>query len=415
MTRMNKQNIFLFVSIIFLVTLLGIYSYRFIYYKNYAPRIADNIIDLKERILKKNILEKDNDTYYFKGQTNSNYVIYSSQLWQVVKLNNDGITLVSVKPITNIYFDTNYEKSIVNEFLTDDFYSIVDDSLLISTTTCVNDIISSKDNCDKTYTNSVTLPSLSLYEKIGGKNSYINNGYYTYLSNEGTSHYFIDNNGNIGSTSDNELYGVKALITIRSTDIISGSGLRNDPYILDNPKTKLIDALVGSYVSYSGKLWRIIKNKNETRLISNEIINTFDYKKETFGEDNELYQYLNTEFLEDLDKKYLVESTFYNGTFDTNIKTLFTKVKAFVGIPFLLDFYLNDIDNYALMTYSKYASTIFTIKDNGITHKGITDNYGIRPIISIQNNLKINGKGTINSPYIIEGELDEETKIKENN
>lgn len=407
MKQINKQNVFIFVSILFLFTLLIIFSTRFIYYKVFANKQIETIIDLKERIIKKNYLEKENDIYYFKGKASTNYVTYSSQLWQIAMLKDDEITLISVKPVTNLYFDNNYENSIINEYLTDDFYNILDKSLIINTTTCTNDIIDSKDICNKKYSKNVVLPSLNLYEKVGGKESFINNGYYTYLSNEGNSHYYIDSDGSIGKTNNINLYGIKALLTIKTANIISGSGVRNDPYILDESEKLLKDANVGSYISFSNKLWRIIKNDDNTRLIANETIDNFEYKKEIFDENSKLYKYLNKEFIKELNNSYLVKSTFYNGPFDTTIKTLFSKVNAYVGIPYILDLYLNDIDNYGLMTYTKYSSSIHIINNNGITNKKTKINIGIRPIISIKNNLKISGDGTMNSPYIIEGEQNE--------
>lgn len=404
MRRINKQNVFIFISILFIATLFFIYSGRLIYYKVFQKKKVDAISNLTERILNRNTFTKEDNYYYFKGRTNYNYVIYSSQLWQIVKFNDKELTLVSVKPITNLYYDNDYENSIINEYLTEDFYNILDKSLLLKTTTCINDIIENIDNCEKKYSNYVTLLSLNLYDKVGGINSYINNGFYTYLSNNGTNNYYIDLDGNIRTTRSKDIYGLKAVITIKNTDIISGTGIKNDPYVLDKEKTKLNEANVGSYLYYSNMLWRIIKNKDETRLICNETIDSSNTNM-TFELDSNLYEYLNTEFVKQLDNKYLIESKFYNGEFNGISKSLFTKIYAKVGIPYLLDLYLNDINDFFLMTKSANSKSSYKV-NSGYTSIA-NENYNIRPIISIKNNLKIKGKGTMNNPYVIEGELDE--------
>lgn len=403
MRRIKKQNVFIFLSILFISTLFFIYSGRLIYYKVFEKKKIERITNLTDKILKRNTLTKEDNYYYFKGKTNNNYVIYSSQLWQVVRFNNQELTLVSVKPITNLYYDNNYENSVINEYLTNDFYNILDKSLLLNTTTCTNDIIDNKDNCTKKYSNFITLLSLNLYDKVGGINSYINNGFYTYLSNSESNFYYIDLEGNIRATNNKDIYGLKVVITIKNTDIISGTGIKNDPYILDKEKNKLKDANVGSYLNYSNILWRIIKNQDETKLISNEIFNITN--DSTFTLDSDLYRYLNTEFIDQIDNKYLVPTDFNNGEFDGTNNSLFNKISANIGIPYLLDLYLNDINDFLLMTKSFNSKLPYEV-NNGYT-KTTENNYNIRPIISIKNNLKIKGTGTMNDPYTIEGELDE--------
>lgn len=401
MRRINKENVFIFISIIFILGLFNLYAARFIYFRFFASNKVKAIPDLVERILKKEVLYKEKDNYYFKGKTNSNYVIYSNQLWQIVSINNKTLTLISQKPITNLFFDEKYSDSIINEYMNDDFYSVLDKSQIIKTYTCINDIKNNTDDCNNKYINNVTLLPLFLYEKVGGTNSFINNGYYNYLSNEGNKHYYIDDKGNIGTNDGSDLYGIKVLITINSKDIISGSGTQNDPYVLDKAKTNLKDANVGSYVTFSNKLWRIIKNTDSVRLISNETLKSIKYKN-TFTAKSTLYKYLNEEYIHNLKEDYLVESTFYNGYFINNTKTIFSKITAFVGMPFILDLYLNDVNDYALITYND--TYLYNIKNNGTTSKEVFGTYNIRPVINIKNDLNISGSGTINDPYTIVGE-----------
>lgn len=404
MKKINRENIFIFASIIFILGLFNIYLVRFIYYRYFASNKVKTIPDLVERIQKKEVLYKEANKYYFKGKTNSNYVIYSSQLWQIISINNHTLTLISQKPITNMYFDDKYSDSIINSYMNDDFYNILDKSQIIKSSTCINDILNNTDPCTNKYEANVVLLPLSLYEKVGGLNSYINNGYYTYISNGENKHYYIDDKGVIGTNYGSDLYGIKPVITINSKNILSGSGTQNDPYLLDTPKTNLKEALVGSYITFSNKLWRIIKNTDSTRLIANETIKDIKYKT-SYNTRSSVYEYLNEEYIKELNKEYLIESNFYNGYFISTIKTLFTKTNAYIGMPYLLDLYLNDVNDYALTTYN--SSYLYNIKTNGKTYQNTFGTYNIRPVINIKNNLNITGSGTINNPYIIEGEAND--------
>ncbi|MDD3187005.1 MAG: hypothetical protein PHD02_00830 [Bacilli bacterium] len=405
--RINKQNVFIFISIIFIVGLFLIYFNRLIYYKIFFNDKNENITDLAERLIKNNVLLEENNEYYFYGKSATNYVVYSSQLWQVIKINNDEITLISMKPITNLFYDTEYNDSVINSYLTDDFYNILDNRQIVNTTTCVNDLNNEIDDCSNPYENTVVLLSLSLYDKLGGKDSFINNGYYTYLSNGVDKHYYIDENGEVNITYSQNLYGIKPIITIKTKEIISGSGTQNDPYILDEAKNILSEASVGSYIRYGNKLWRILKNEDSTRLICNEIIENYLFENSTFNIYNSVYQYLNNEFINSLNQNILLESKFYNGEYIDDIRSIFYSTTAYVGLPFIMDLYLNDLNSYALINTTDNSNLVYTVNSKGMTVQSNSDYYGIRPIITIENNLTITGLGTINSPYIIEGESNE--------
>lgn len=410
-TKLNMQNIFILASIIFLFILIIIYSSRLVYYYNKGNEKPINITDLSEKIKNKTVkkgdgLYIDNNNYYFKGKNVNNYVIYSNLLWRIVKLENNQVTLISEKPLANLYFDNYYKDSIINEYLTNNIESILDNRLIVDTKTCINNILDNKDDCIEEYNAKVVLPSLSLYEKAGGINSFINNKFYTYLSNGAANNfYYIDDLGAIGNTKNIYLYGLKPIITIKSTDVVSGDGSKEHPFALDDKVSLLSDANVGSYIHFSNKLWRIVKNNDSTRLILNDTIAKKEFTDIPFSMNKGIGKYLNTIFYNELDKTYIIKSNWYNGTFDKNTNYLFNKVSAYVGLPNILELFVNDVGNHALINNSRLGETVFEIKNNGVTYKNITSKeYGIRPMVNIKNNLKITGLGTIDNPYMIEGE-----------
>lgn len=417
MLKFNIEKTFIWGSIIFLLTMIGIFSYRFIYFYNEQNKFEEEVKDIYEIIMADKVnasLYKIDNAYFYRGKEIDNYVIYSGILWRIIKLENNTLTLVSDLPLTNLYFNDGYEKSLINEYLNNDFYNLLDNHLIVDTETCIsnNDDIN---NCLKTYSNKVVLPSISIYDKIGGTESFINNGYYTYLSNSNDGNYFIDNEGKINMISDNDtsnsLYGIKPVITINSTDIINGNGSKESPYLLDTPVSNLKDARVGSYVSFSGMTFRIVYNEENAKLILNDVINDVEIDGE-FNTSSSLYKYLNTEFYSKLESDKIVEVEWNNGPYDGNLSTILdSKIVSKVGFANFNDLFINDVGMHTLLSVSSFNEFVYSVKDNGLIYRESIDEnslYQIRPMISIKNNVGITGLGTSDRPYIIGDVLNEE-------
>lgn len=245
--------------------------------------------------------------------------------------------------------------------------------------------------------------SLDNYDIVGGINSYINNGYFTYLM----SNLYVNDSGKISDINGNDLYGIKPVITINSTDILNGSGTKNNPYILDRAVTNLKDALIGSYVSFSNKTFRIMENNDYAKLILDDVI-PYELSISKY-ENSNLYNYLNDNFYNSLDMDNLITSGWYSGHFDNDYSEIQKeKINCNVVIANIGDMFINDQNNYILMSTPRLLETMYVIKNNGIIYEeNNLKDFGVRPVFKIKNDLKITGDGTKNSPYIV-GENNED-------
>ena len=392
------ENIFIWTSIIFLIGIVGFFSYRFIHYYRLSHNRDVISNDLYEIILDNRAilnLRKVDNSYYYTENNGNNYVIYSGILWRIIKLENNKLTLISDVPVTNLYYDD------VLDYLNNEFYNLLDNRLIVDTETCINS--DEKNECIEKYTNKVLLLSLDNYDIVGGINSYINNGYFTYLM----SNLYVNDSGKISDINGNDLYGIKPVITINSTDILNGSGTKNNPYILDRAVTNLKDALIGSYVSFSNKTFRIMENNDYAKLILDDVI-PYELSISKY-ENSNLYNYLNDNFYNSLDMDNLITSGWYSGHFDNDYSDIQKeKINCNVVIANIGDMFINDQNNYILMSTPRLLETMYVIKNNGIIYEeNNLKDFGVRPVFKIKNDLKITGDGTKNSPYIV-GENNED-------
>ena len=129
------ENIFIWTSIIFLIGIVGFFSYRFIHYYRLSHNRDVISNDLYEIILDNRAilnLRKVDNSYYYTENNGNNYVIYSGILWRIIKLENNKLTLISDVPVTNLYYDD------VLDYLNNEFYNLLDNRLIVDTETCIN-------------------------------------------------------------------------------------------------------------------------------------------------------------------------------------------------------------------------------------------------------------------------------------
>ena len=141
----RKDKIFIAISIVSLASLFIIYGYRFIHYYRLEANIVDDTeisepISIYNHLLtylpeddiliqKENGLIKNEDnTYYFKGQVENNFVYYSGRLWRIIKTTKDkNIVLISEEIQTLMPYgeDIEYQNSYLYNYLNNiDEYSL---------------------------------------------------------------------------------------------------------------------------------------------------------------------------------------------------------------------------------------------------------------------------------------------------
>lgn len=210
----------------------------------------------------------------------------------------------------------------------------------------------------------------------------------------------------------------------------------------DGVDTFLKGECSNNYVWYSGKLWRVVLENNETgviKMVTDNAITTIPYNPEenNLFENSYADQWLNQEFLPTLHdtSTYLVENSIWDTTplySDANIlrPTLETTVERTVGLLNAYEYRTTGAGNGFLYRYengSKYEGLAWwtltscsnesyspprvynVIYNNGMLSADSANSaVGIRPAINVKNNIQIiSGMGTIDNPYILEGDIQE--------
>ncbi len=415
--KLNKENIFIAVSIIFLLGSTLFYGGRFIYFYRLenVPK-KEVITNLNELLISKEVfaddgLYKDDDVYYFKGKNVNNYLLYSGRIFRIVGIDsNGGIKLISDEVSTVIYdgSDENVD-SYVDDWLNNVYLNTLNKDYLVDTLSC-DDKIDNNITCKNIVKETISSLSLYDYMKAGDVNSYLNSGNYFWLSSKKSDNttWYISNEGASSTTSNKVSLGVRPVITLKSDlVVVSGDGSIDDPYTIENlVPTKLGDIYVGSYVTFSNHLFRVMSNGDTTRLVmmdemDKHVFSTYTNVFETTRK-NSLAYYLNKDFYNTLNTDFLIKSEFYDGIYERYYKEVESdSVKAYVGLPSVGDILFGD--NYLLLTPTGEATqAIYAVNNGRLSSVDINEEYNYQPVIVLDSNILIaSGSGTSSDSYIL--------------
>lgn len=422
------EKIFIIFNIIFIITCIVFYTYRLVYFykKEHAISIDNKLaVFLKNQVVYKGDGlyqdQEDKNYYYYKGKINNNYVWYSGRLWRIVNIDKDNIKLITEENQTSLVwgYKQNYNNSYIKDWLNDSFLKSMDnyDKVLEKSNYCIDEIRDDNITCNEKEEMTVGLLSVSEYLLAGGKDSYLNNNSYWWTINTAKDHkvWYVFPEGGINNESYNKdvyySYGVRPTITISNFSIKhSGDGTKNNPYvILNNNAVNLSIKSVGSYINYGNYTWRIESQYDEyIRLIMDGVLQA-ENKEYTSSYSNTI-KYLNSTFLNTLDKENLTSCQFNSGSFgkssNYNYKNASSNnVKYYVGIPGIGELFITDYNNYWLFNSFDNSNLLqYTINDSDGFFADQIDNLNyVRPIICINNNLLIKGgNGMQQNPYILE-------------
>lgn len=451
----RKDKIFIAISIVSIASLFIIYGYRFIHYYRLEANIVDDTeisepISIYNHLLtylpeddiliqKENGLIKNEDnTYYFKGQVENNFVYYSGRLWRIIKTTKDkNIVLISEEIQTLMPYgeDIEYQNSYLYNYLNNiDEYSLFyktlnNTDILVNTQYC-EDTVTSTENvtCEATKSDyQITLLNLKDYLNSGANEGFLNNNTYFWLMdfNQNNELYYVFDKGGINTTSEYKTihHGVRPVITIDGTLLLtSGDGTKGNPYSLDEYEDyKLINVGVGEYLEYNNNLWRIISKQDKSvkaimegyiKENDQEIEKIFSTKNNTFdiNDKNNIAYYLNNDYYNSLNnKEYLVKGPFYTGKYTTDTRdyklVYKEKINAYIGLPQVGDLYINTYNNtLTSLAITDHMNNILYIinENNSLYTSKINEKEKIRPVINLDGNLiALSGEGTKESPYII--------------
>ena len=432
----NKQKVFIFVSIIFIIFCIIFYGFRFIYYYRKFNRKSETGETIQ---LLSNAIRTNNQTvtigdglysigseYIFKGKQVNNYVMYSGILWRIVKINNDGsINLVTENIINEFMWGTDnseYSNSQVRKWLnkttnnTGIFYKNLynPEEYLKNTTLCLDKISNiGNSKCNKILTDDIVgMLSVNDYtNSIVDEETYLNIDDEYWLSSLALENnaWFVDFD-KISKTVITDAYGVRPTVTLNSTVYFeNGDGTLENPYTIGYN-----DGLsIGRYVNLDGHLWIVYETDNDNvRLALAGYINEggLSYK---FGNTNNysitsnesLGYYLNNNFYEALSYKDLIISNdWYIGEYNNDFVNVYNeKVLAKVGLYNIADIKLNnDTKNYYLLTKGS-DNKVFGFDMSGyLFESSTTQNRHIKPAITIKKTKILSGNGTIDNPYVLE-------------
>lgn len=229
-------------------------------------------------------------------------------------------------------------------------------------------------------------------------------GFYSYR----LIHYYRLENPEVDKTD-------KRLITFVKKDnnvVLKDDGLYNELENKDNYYFKGKD-INSNYVFFSGRMWRIIKfDKDNMTLISDDIQTTLSYGQNDF-EKSYVYDWLSKVFLKSIDNydKYLVKSSYCFDQVDLENITCEKNIESYFGLLSIKDYldaggkdsFINNNTYFYTSNFSKEGNVWYIFDEGGLNNKNEQNNYGVRPVIRLKNNIKVyQGNGTKENPYYLD-------------
>lgn len=425
--KIKKEKIFRVASIVFLGFLFIFFSSRLVYNYILENNNQETTNLLSDRIISsisKENISYNKDKYILKGQIDNNYISYSGLLWRVLEVENGNIKMVTDDSVTllpwnngqkyensNIYKWFNSDNGLINNLTNKDLY-------LEKTNFCINN--TNEINISECENNNdyISLLSMNDYINAGANESFLNNSTYFWLAatNDQNNAWYVFDNGGIKTSEDNHIYGVRAVVVLKSMDYIYGNGTISSPYVVSNdPINTLEEIELGSYISYSNYTWKVISKTEDSvkvvldeplKIDEEEIKKIYSKKYNSFNQDdiNNVGYYLNKTFYNKLEnKKYLKKGDFYIGKFNSyELDELYSeKVSAYVGLLTIGDIYLTDNDEMYLLSSITDDNTIPIVnKNNTLFYDFINYESKIKPVIYLDNQIEIkSGIGNESYPF----------------
>lgn len=409
------EKIFWGVSLAFILGCCIFYGQRLIhYYKIYNPTdpsghrvqlIADEITGRSEFVYEGTGLYNNETGYVYKGDVDNNYIKYNNMLWRIVKINTDGtIVIVLDDSMTMLPWNgkvTNYKESDIHKYLNNDFLNQLDKSYLVKYTFCEDSVESlGSISCEKKNSDSyVSLVDISTFlNSIIDKKTYLVDDWDSifWLNNYSSEKVWHTNDANVSQSDANTFYGIKPVVKLKSTiPYVSGKGTKDDPYLT----TKEDTLSIGSKVKLGEDTWVVYDTTNGIRLMLDHVLSKtyrYDLDKLEFNKDSKssLAEYLNTEYLESLSYKDLLQEVdWVDGGYTNSLDDIKKNTnKAKVGVPSLLDYqYDKSVVGYFTTTSQEEYILVY---DNPLHASKVTISRSIRPCISLSkadaNKLKLN-------------------------
>lgn len=394
--------------------------------------------------INKTVEEATDETNLYKGLVANNYISFSGMLFRIIGLDGNNVKIITDNDIASVNYDA------IDKWL-DYFYEhISDDSkkLVVKNKYCTNKIdtsdINSNTTCsEKTKKRDVyILSNKEINESRDAEgDSYLFTETINWIANASsdthawsTKYNFIpyESSTQFYAFSKEYNFSIRPVLTINGDSLIkSGNGTKDNPYSLGDIKTgKANDYLStrysGEYVTYSGKLWKIMETTVDgyTKVIADSPIELIDSSKVMYSTEDEIKIYnptqkgnigyiINKKTSDSLDEEYFVTKEISVPIYKTvakygeEIETKKYKVKF--SAPNMYEMFTAEQSSsgmgYWLINSSQEEFRKYVISNIGVViYDLLPDHFEtcIRPVGYLDKNIKIvSGSGTKVDPYKI--------------
>ncbi len=447
------QRTFQVLNTLLILLILGFYLYRAIDFRNQFIALYSEVtseehpVYLSEALISKVIGDNDgvwkdeNENYHYRGNPKYNYVSYSGRIFRVLDINTDGeVRMVEQDNTGSFILDDSatYSESLIRQWLNtdrdDQFSGIYQKSLRDFDTTMIRteyctDVIDGADSIGCKYTkndNYVTMLSLNDYKMTGGADGFLNNGegFMLISMNSDNENWFVNEDGSLSTGSNpTQFVGVRAVVTTRyDLAVQGGTGRASDPFIVrKSDVNEAKDMNISTFISYSGRLWRVVRKTNELNIelmldgyLTDEngepITRSFGSSNQ-YSPDRGLGYYLNSDYLESLEnyENVLISNDWYYGSLSGNNMYDYhdnfdNTLNCYVALPNTAVQYVDEYPGIFIMAnIDTNDDLVYTIDDDGHLFAGfLSSENKIRPMICINGSLAIeSGSGTRDNPYVL--------------
>lgn len=267
----------------------------------------------------------------------------------------------------------------------------------------------------------VTILTVKDYTLANGMSSYLNNGKMFFLLglNEENENLYVEEDGSIQSTDSLAGYGIRPVITLKkNTEVVSGSGTKEDPYIIKSNEVNYVD----SYVKLGDDTWKVSSVEGDTlRLYLNgylksggqEVVRNYSSYNSIYnlGDWSNIGNYLNNGYVNSLPYQgVLTNCNFYTGEISDDAGYNFTNIynrvdTARVGLLNIFDYVSNNelSDYFHINLTSEIGSMEYNTYSSGLLEEAdVRDVKHIVPVVCIKKDSIKNGEGKIDNPYKVE-------------
>lgn len=165
-----------------------------------------------------------------------------------------------------------------------------------------------------------------------------------------------------------------------------------------------------NYVLFNNELWRIMSVDNDLiKIIKKDSIGNMAFDKDDSNEwkESSLYEYLNYDYYDTLDSKY---KKIVNG--DIGIMSMADYIEANSNLKLCgsLDLYFRNDEKCLKTNYINGTAWTLTKEEDTVFYVGNTyfndirpsdSSFGVLPVLYLDKNIKLYGKGTLQNPYKI--------------